>query len=198
MKSFFILLFLFPLLSFAQKEDRVWVFQDSICIDFNNLSAPVVSHIALNSYNSNGENNASIANDSGSLVFYTGPSVNVIISSCEIRGANSQVIPNGDSIVSGMSMTQGLLYIPFVSDSSKYYLFYINLMSPPFLQTKGLYCAIIDKTLNGGFGSCVQKNQLILLDTLCEKLTAIKHGNGSDWWLITHKLHSNKFYKFLI
>ena len=33
---------------------------------------------------------------------------------------------------------------------------------------------------------------------MCGRLTACKHGNGRDWWLITRKAYTNIFYSFLI
>lgn len=29
-------------------------------------------------------------------------------------------------------------------------------------------------------------------------LTAIKHANGRDWWVIAHRFHTSKYYKLLL
>lgn len=29
-------------------------------------------------------------------------------------------------------------------------------------------------------------------------MTAVRHANGKDWWIITSKFDSNKYYRFLI
>ncbi|MEZ5058114.1 MAG: T9SS type A sorting domain-containing protein [Saprospiraceae bacterium] len=46
------------------------------------------------------------------------------------------------------------------------------------------------------------KNQIILNDTLSDNLTAVKHANGRDWWLILQKYilggESNEYLTFLI
>jgi len=54
-------------------------------------------------------------------------------------------------------------------------------------------------TLNGGFGAVTSKNQILITDSLnYGKIAACKHANGRDWWVICHKLNSNKFFKLLI
>lgn len=78
MKSFFILLFLFPLLSFAQKEDRVWVFDDSVAIDWNDTLNPIVFKIGMKPF-SNTENYSSISDKNGNLLFYIAQGHNTLV-----------------------------------------------------------------------------------------------------------------------
>jgi hypothetical protein len=92
------------------------------------------------------------------------------------------------------------LIIPFPDDSMKYYLFhesaddYANTYSSFFL-----YYSVIDMSLDAGLGGVVQKNSVLLNDTLVEgRLTACKHANGRDWWLISQEFLTGKMYKFLI
>lgn len=37
-----------------------------------------------------------------------------------------------------------------------------------------------------------------LQNAVCEKLTAIKHCNGKDYWVIVHGVNSNSFYAYLV
>lgn len=61
-----------------------------------------------------------------------------------------------------------------------------------------LYATTLDMQANNGAGKVI-KQQIILKDTLAfSDLTACKHSNGKDWWVMTMKAWSNKFYKFLI
>jgi hypothetical protein len=54
-------------------------------------------------------------------------------------------------------------------------------------------------TLDSGRGGVIQKNYVLLNDSLVPgRLTACKHANGRDWWLIAHKFNTNRYYKFLI
>lgn len=63
---------------------------------------------------------------------------------------------------------------------------------------------MIDSKKNSGLGKVLQKNIQIYYDTLEWFVAAIKHGNGSDWWIITRKLNilnlsaNNEYLKFLM
>jgi len=100
----------------------------------------------------------------------------------------------------GLNVSQGTLILPTLSGTSKYYLFHST-----FDDYGNTYCSlylyfsIIDMSLDSGRGEVVQKNSVLLTDSLVPGiLTACKHANGRDWWLITHQYNSNLFYKFLI
>jgi len=166
------------------------VFGDSIGINFSNLNSPTV--FSTNFDDTGNENYSSISDANGNLMFY-------------ISGANGswgysyvynklgQLMESGDSIPSHRSLTQGSLIIPFINDSSKYYLIYLVnsiLCDIP----HGLYYAVIDMSKNGGLGKVISKNNLIYEDEdLSEKLTATKHGNGRDWWILTHYKNTSDF-----
>jgi hypothetical protein len=59
-------------------------------------------------------------------------------------------------------------------------------------------------SLNNGKGRVILKNQLLYRDTFCENLTAVKHANGRDWWIVSprnsynQKKHSNEYFIFLL
>ena len=59
----------------------------------------------------------------------------------------------------------------------------------------GLYNTIIDMRLNGGLGSVVIENKQISGELHADCITAVKHGNGRDWWVIG-KLSSFPFVSF--
>lgn len=191
-----IYLLLCPLLSYGQKEDRVWVLDDSIAIDFNNVTNPQVNNVGM--CGQSGENDASISDSNGNLLYYIGKTSHVggsVGQLSALYGNSQSIIPNGDSIASHVSITQGTLFIPSLSDSNIIYLFYLAInVSSNALVPSGFYYAIIDKSTN----SCISKVNLLVEDTLCEKLTAVKHGNGTDWWILVHENESKKFYKFLL
>jgi PKD repeat protein len=52
---------------------------------------------------------------------------------------------------------------------------------------------------NNGLGKVIDKNQIIL-EGIFEpgKITASRHANGRDWWIIIRKHNTNKYYKFLV
>ncbi len=193
-----ILIFYFllcPLFSFAQKEDRVWVFDDSISVDWNDTLNPIVYNVSMNTpfYN---ENYASIADKNGNLLYYVAEGSQYLGYSGffgAIYNDNEIIIPNGDSIGSDRSITNGNLFIPSLIDSNITYLFYLAQdASSTAIVEHGFYYALIDRTIG-----CISKVNLLLNDTLTEKLTAVRHGNGRDWWILIHKNESKIFYKFL-
>ena len=180
----------------AQKYDYNWVFDDSIGIDFNNLAAPIVFNPIM--HGGYDENHASISDSSGNLLFYINDNFSFYHEYSCIYNKFYQIMDNGDSIPSYRTTTQGTLIIPFINDTNKYYLIYLN-TSNLTSYSQGLYYAVVDMSMNNDSGKVISKNNLLINGSLTEKLTAIKHGNGSDWWIFTHDFNnSNIFYSFLL
>ncbi len=54
---------------------------------------------------------------------------------------------------------------------------------------------------DAGLGEVIMKNKLINVDSVCSGMTAVKHGNGRDWWLIVKGNSANpdsSFFRYLI
>ncbi len=148
--------------------------------------------------------NGEICDKNGNLLFYTNG----------VRIANSQdnVMQNGNGLNPayytnqtyhdslGLSISQANLIIPFPDDTSKFYLFHETIDDYGNSNcTFYLYYSIIDMTMDSGLGAVVQKNVVLLDDSLVDgRLAACKHANGRDWWLICHHFNSIKYYKYLI
>ncbi len=179
--------------SFAQLENANWYFGDSCALKFTTSGVVPILTSKMRSYKSS----ASISDSLGNLLFYT--------QSQTVWNRNNDTMENGfgikphpvmpigsDWVVSGFS--QGALVIPYPEQPGLYYLF-----SLATLYDSTLAVSVIDMNQNGGFGKVIEKNRFIYIDTLfCEQFTAIKHGNGRDYWLITHKGLSQTFIKFLV
>ncbi len=183
----FYMLFLFSY-SFGQKEHNIWYFGDKAGIDFNTspptplFDGKVVSH----------EISATISDDNGNLLFYAGTD-NDANSYSTVWNKNHAVMQNGDSIQCNTSVTQGLLILPFDNFQQKFYLFSIgHETTSSFKVIMTLEYSIIDLNKNGGLGAVTVKNKILYGDYLTqdtmvtEKLTAVKHANGRDYWLIAH------------
>ena len=170
---------------FAQKEDRNWVFGDSVGIDFNNLTSPSVffTHSSIN------EACATISDKNGNILFYNGTQTVVgPFPLGKLFNKYEEVIENGDSLYQYFSATNGDVILPKPGDTSLYYFFHLSLYS--FTSTnlssqESLYYTIINKDSNGGHAKVISKNNFIL-DSLTEKICCIKHANGRDWWVIAH------------
>ncbi|CAN5382678.1 hypothetical protein BH11BAC2_BH11BAC2_23820 [soil metagenome] len=166
----------------TQNTDRFWAFGDSAAIDFSNLNNPVPSYSILRSRGTC----ASICDSAGNLLFYCGtPNVPMWLApnNVDILGyiinKNHQIMDNGDSLI-GELWYQEMIIIPNPGNANQYYVFTAGVLSP----FSGLFYSIVDLSYNNGLGKVIQKNIQLNSDYACDGITAIKHGNGRDWWLI--------------
>lgn len=169
----------------AQKESTIWYFGETAGLDFNS-GAPVP---LLDGVMTAFEGCASIADRNGTLLFYT--------SGTNVWNRNHQLMPNGTGLRSNYSATQAAVIVPQPGSTNHYYIFTVDRAEVAF--GAGLSYSVVDMSApsGGGFGDVVVKNAP-LLSTSTEKITAVKHRNGIDVWLITHELFSNVFHSYLI
>jgi hypothetical protein len=101
---------------------------------------------------------------------------------------------------SGLPISNGNIFLPWPNDTTKYVLFHQTgyYDSNYNLASRALYYSIIDLTGDNGLGEVIQKNTIILQDTLAYGLGACKHANGSDWWIVAIKDKSDIIFKFLL
>ncbi|MBK9046715.1 MAG: hypothetical protein IPL74_08430 [Bacteroidetes bacterium] len=156
---------------------------------------------------------ASICDSAGNLLFYT--------NGLAVMNAQHDTMVNGDSLnysdeayssggsLTGMSYPQTILILPSPGQPDMYYLIHQAYYLHPVLWTNEycdtLFYSIVDMSQDSGKGAVVTKNQVLwsgdlLTDNLITigGLSACKHANGRDWWLVTHKDSSNVFMKFLL
>lgn len=175
----------------SQRQANIWYFGNQAGLDFNSGS-PVSIDDGQTYYVScmacHNEGTAIISDSSGTLLFYSNGE--------KIWNKNHQVMPNGDNLLGGASSTQAALIVPKPGSSRYFYAFTTNDFHQHGLQY-GFRYSIIDMCLDGGLGDVMsgQKN-ILLLDTIAEKVTAIRHQNGIDYWVITHKYFSDAFYAY--
>lgn len=162
----------------SQMENINWVFPDSSGLNFLNDSIQFFN-TSLYGY----EASASISDTNGNLLFYTNGEY--------VWNKSHLIMPNGYgldiggvSIGIGSSITQGVIIVPKPNDINLFYIFQIQHNSAEELY--GLKYSIVDMTLNEGWGDIVLKNQTLIEKELTEKMQAVKHGNGRDWWLLLH------------
>lgn len=192
--------------AFSQKEDYVWRLGDNGGINFNGgvdtFSVPNPNFYLFN------ETNASTCDSSGNLLLFT----NGIV----LFNANSDTALNGDSLNPsesttmfepvGLGLPQADLILRKPATSNIYYLFHETFDSDTAsiypLQTNILYYSIIDITLDSGRGGIISgKKNLHFYDNdtlLPGKLTAMRHGNGRDWWLISKRACYPEMIEWLI
>jgi hypothetical protein len=177
---------LFSFQPLAQKETANWILCPNSLLNFNNPT-PTFNYDSALPFNT-WESSASISDSNGNLLFYTDGDT--------VRGSNGTILPNGEDVsyvksVDLQSTTQGALFIQKPNSANLYYLFSLGFYQDRF--DKGLFSySVIDKNLNGGLGSVVSKNNHLCLDTLAEKMTATKHCNGKDYWIVVVKCIATK------
>lgn len=142
---------------------------------------------------------ANICDKQGNLLFYTnGDYVADSTDAPMQNGLNISPSAFADSL--GLPVPQACLILQQPDSSNKYFLFHNGLDNPPNnnLSYK-LYYSIIDMNLNAGKGAVTQKNTVVITDILNPgHITACRHGNGRDWWIVFMKYNSNIIYKLLL
>jgi hypothetical protein len=121
---------------------------------------------------------ASVSNFSGNLLFYTNTRSGIGNPSGLVWNSNHELMVNGDSIT-GSGWYNEMLIVNFPENDSLHYLVSIGVTFP-----EGIVYSIIDMHQDGGLGSVVQKNIPLLGGLMVDCVTAIKHGNGRDWWIM--------------
>ena len=151
---------------------------------------------------------ASICDTSGNLLFYTNGitignrNYDTLQNAVNFNDGEQTSVDDPD----GLSACQGAIFLPAPGNEYLYYVFYITGLyffahNQSEVQPLHLSYSKIDLLLDNGNGGIIDsfKNIYLIEDTLTwGRLTACKHANGRDWWLIMHRYYSNKFYKFLI
>jgi gliding motility-associated-like protein len=180
----YIIFSVFLLLSqivFAQKQSAIWYFGMHAGLDFN--SGNPVPATGGQIYTIEGV--ASICNSNGQLLFYT--------EGVTVWNRLHHIMPNGTGLEGHASSTQSAIIVPVIGDTSRFYVFTIG----DYGSNQGLHYSIVNMNLDSGRGSIETKN-IPLKDSVSEKLTAVRHCNGRDIWIITHSTFFNYYYAFLV
>jgi gliding motility-associated-like protein len=176
--------------SLAQSDanvNNVWYFGDGAGLDFNAGAIPdVLEDGELDSF----EGCASVSNTDGELLFYA--------SSNTVYRSDHQVMTNGFDINGSESTIQSVIIVPSPADDDTYYLFSLD---TDYLlgNYTGLSYSVIDMTQWSGFGAVTEEKNIQLTDEpLFEGLTAVKHANGTDVWVLTQLVDTMTFQAYLV
>ena len=166
-------------------------------IDFSD-GTPTIKHFGLPNFDLNSP--CSISDGSGRLQFYT--------NGCRIHNREHAIMENGDDLndgdifdqycpFTGYPAYQSLLALPFPGHEGRYVLFHMRKYSLLTAQYDLLFSEV-DMSANNGLGRVSQKNVLILTDTLTRSATAVRHGNGRDWWIVVPRELQSTYHLFLL
>ena len=189
----FVLLLVFPTMLTAQRNN-IWCFGDSAGLDFNS-GVPVPFPTSLDTRGTC----VSIADITGNLLFYGNTRAATAGFTGLIWNRNHQLMIEGDSIA-GSGWYHEMVIIPDPGNDSLYYVFSIGVTN-----SYGLLYSVIDMREDNTLGTVVQKNVPLLSNMrMVDCLTAVKHGNGRDWWVIAKlstfhlQTSNNTWFTFLI
>lgn len=179
----FLLLFIAGRSSQAQLENTHWMFSYRNGLHFYGGTVPNIARSELYSV----EGGASVSSGSGNLLFYT--------DGLRVWDRSHNFMPNGTGLAGGQgSATQAALIVPRGKSERWYYIFTVDEGAGPL----GLRYSLVDMQANMGQGDVVEKNTPLLSIPVAEKLTAIRHCNQRDYWVITTLHGGNTYYAYLV
>ncbi|MFN8303793.1 MAG: T9SS type A sorting domain-containing protein [Saprospiraceae bacterium] len=195
---------------FAQKEDYTWVM--GYPNDPPDLYYPYIGGTMINFKNGRPDTtrfftlagmsqSASISDKDGNLLFYS--------NGCEVFNNIHQIMPNGNKLndgdgyhygcvapILGYTDAQGIVALPWPKHPGIYKVFHIR-FDEPGLPSATLLETTVDMRMDNGLGDVTEKNQSIHEESYLNRIAAVRHGNGTDWWLALPKNRSREILVFL-
>lgn len=170
-------------LAHAASEGDNWYFGSLAGLNFTSGTPVAMTNGRL----STSEGCSAQSDRRGNLLFYTDG----------ITVYNSKHVPMmfGTGLLGNPSSTQSSIVVPAPGAPLKYYLFTTDANENSY--SAGIHWSMVDMTANGGDGIVLNKNTQ-LRKYMSEKLTAVRHANGRDVWVITHGMDSDSFFVYLI
>ena len=100
----------------------------------------------------------------------------------------------------GYPAPQGMFVLPDPGNSKRYFLFHLVAQYHP--EKKWSYApffySVIDMAANNGDGQVVGNHIPLLGNDPLEPITALRHGNGRDWWIVATGRNTNYYVTFLL
>ena len=171
-------------LSLFSQQGNNWYFGNNAGISFNSSPPAALLNGSLNTF----EGCASLSNNSGLLLFYT--------DGINIWNRNHQTMPNGTGLKGDPSSSNSAIIIPKPGSDSIYYIFTADAGEND--NIKGYNYSEVDMTLDGGLGDVTSNKNVLLYAPSTEKLTAVRHANGMDIWVVTHAWGNNAWFAYKI
>ena len=177
-------------------QNANWQFGTYADITFlpNTLAPTSIGNNVIGSF----EGFASVSDQAGNLVFYT--------NGADVINKNLILMPHGTGLLGSSSSTQGAIIVP--KPQGKIYYIITTSGSTGSNPYKGLRYSEVDITLDSGLGDVIditkntplEDHNNIPIDDLygsaSEKVTATKHCNGEDYWVISQI--GNYVYSYIV
>lgn len=149
------------------------------------------------------ETNTSISDNAGNLLFYTNGLTVFHAQHDTMQGTKD--FNKGVWFYDGhdykLPFRQSVMILPHPTNDNLYYIFHKNptIYVDNIFQCQFLQYSVVDMQQDSGRGAIIQKNvPIIQNDWICNGyMTACKHANGKDWWILSPKLLQNEYYTHL-
>lgn len=202
--TYFLVANIFTILNSQANNDYIWIlgyppnnpekFYGGVKLDFNN-NIPNPTYFEINCTSAEP---AILCSNSGRLLAYS--------NGCAIYNSNDQIVAGGDSLNYGLTWEddceygypgfQNKLFLPWPSDSTKGILFQLKIADD--LSTTFLLYSIIKFTKEAPLGIVTEKNIFLLSPGITGGLTAVKHANGRDWWVLLPGGNNDRVYSIIL
>jgi Secretion system C-terminal sorting domain len=149
------------------------------------------------------ETNTHISDTLGNLLFYSngimiGDSTHHIMMGCDTLNPGYYASINRTD--AGYEISQGILTLPFPNHTNLYYLFHTRIPNnTAYALAEGIYYTIVDMNGNNGLGEVVSlRNPIIQNSEFSPRITACRHANGRDWWIVIRALNTDAYATMLL
>jgi len=159
-----------------------WYFGNTAGITFASGSPVALTNGAL----STTEGCASISDATGNLMFYT--------NGINVYNRNHVLMTNGTGLTGHQSSTQSAIIVQKPNSLNIYYIFTADADNGP----NGIRYSEVDMNLSAGLGAVTANKNIPLQTPSCEKITAVRHCNNRDVWIVTHDWGTNGFRVWLV
>ena len=178
---------LFVSLPATAQQNNIWYFGLKGGLNFNAVPGTSSPFAIGNSAMIADEGCGSICDENGQLLFYS--------NGVTVYNRNHAVMLNGDNLAGNISSVQSCLIVPIPGNDSIYYIFTSDAIENNY--ARGYNYSVVNMQADNGNGAVIAKN--ILLQASCtERITAARHANGTDVWVITNDNSSNTFRAWLV
>ena len=191
---FLLIFFILPVsFSFSQKQGNNWYFGNHAGVNFNSATPVALTNGATTAAN-NLEGTATISDTSGNLLFYTDGQT--------VWNRNHVTMSNGTGLMGNASSTQSAVIVPHPTSQDTFFIFTVD--DCQHNLTNGFRYSIVRMSSNGGLGAVTATKNVLLSPAgvpMAEKITAVKHCNNRDIWVIAHGYgasYGGNFYAWLI
>jgi Secretion system C-terminal sorting domain len=151
---------------------------------------------------------ATISDKNGNLIFYT--------NGCRIWNRSNEYMAGGGDQFNYNNIWEGycssppsdaypasqlLVVLPYPGRPKQYVIFHQRTETggEPIAAPRAVLYTVIDMNGDGGLGEVIEKD-VVLTDTddYMPGITAVRHGNGRDWWVVSPSYDTKRTYLFLL